>query len=101
MERAIVLSRLVASGTDTAAQRLTELAAELDIPAADLLVVAGHPVPAELLPPERDARVMRQFAYRVGRLRSRQQGRVESSSTMSSFVSMETTTEASNAALSL
>lgn len=65
MERAIVLSRLAASGTDTAAQRLTELAAELDIPAADLLVVAGHPVPAELLPPERDARVMRQFAYSV------------------------------------
>lgn len=65
MERAIVLSSLAASGTDTAAQRLTELAAELDIPAADLLVVAGHPVPAELLPPERDARVMRQFAYRV------------------------------------
>lgn len=44
MERAIVLSSLAASGTDTAAQRLTELAAELDIPAADLLVVAGHPV---------------------------------------------------------
>lgn len=65
MERAIILSSLAASGTGTAPQRLTELAAELDIPAADLLVVAGHPVPAELLPPERDARVMRQFAYRV------------------------------------
>lgn len=65
MERAIILSSLAASGTDTAPQRLTELAAELDIPAADLLVVAGHPVPAELLPPERDAGVMRQFAYRV------------------------------------
>lgn len=65
MERATILSSLAASGTDTAPQRLTELAAELDIPAADLLVVAGHPVPAELLPPERDAGVMRQFAYRV------------------------------------
>ncbi|MCX4597971.1 hypothetical protein OG819_53195 [Streptomyces sp. NBC_01549] len=65
MERAFILSSLAASGTGTAPQRLTELAAELDIPAADLLVVAGHLVPAELLPPERDARVMRQFAYRV------------------------------------
>ncbi|MFF4733411.1 hypothetical protein ACFY3M_51125 [Streptomyces mirabilis] len=65
MERATILSVLAASGTDSAPQRLTELAAELDIPAADLLVVAGHPVPAELLPPERDAQVMRQFAYRV------------------------------------
>ncbi|MFF1839904.1 hypothetical protein ACFVXE_37980 [Streptomyces sp. NPDC058231] len=65
MERATMLSSLAARGTDTAPQRLTELAAELDIPAADLLVVAGHRVPAELLPPERDARAMRQFAYRV------------------------------------
>ncbi|MFD4974265.1 hypothetical protein [Streptomyces sp. NPDC058424] len=65
MERAIILSSLAARGADTAPQQLTELAAELDIPAADLLVVAGHPVPAELLPPERDAKVMRQFAYRV------------------------------------
>ncbi|WP_329026137.1 hypothetical protein [Streptomyces sp. NBC_00690] len=65
MERATILSSIAASGTDTAPQRLIELAAELDIPAADLLVVAGHPVPAELLPPERDTTAMRQFAYRV------------------------------------
>jgi hypothetical protein len=65
MERADILSNLAASGTDTAPERLTELATELDIPAADLLVVAGHPMPAELLPPERDAKVMKQFAYRV------------------------------------
>ncbi len=65
MERAIILSSLAASGTDFNLQRLTELAAELGIPAADLLVVAGHPVPAELLPPKRDARVVRQFAYHV------------------------------------
>lgn len=65
MERTTILSSLAASGTDTAPQRLTELAAELDIPAADLLVVAGKPVPAKLLPPKRDAGVMRQFAYRV------------------------------------
>ncbi|MBO4258394.1 hypothetical protein [Streptomyces griseorubiginosus] len=65
MERADILKNLAGSGTGTAPQRLTELAAELDIPAADLLVVAGHPVPAALLPPERDAKVVRQFAYRV------------------------------------
>ncbi|MFE2521915.1 hypothetical protein [Streptomyces mirabilis] len=65
MERATILSRLAASGTDTAPHRRTEFAAELDIPAADLLVVAGHSVPAELLPPERDAKVMKQFAHRV------------------------------------
>ncbi|MDK9500181.1 hypothetical protein QEZ40_005809 [Streptomyces katrae] len=65
MERADILSSLAASGTDTAPQRLVELAAELGIPAADLLVVAGRPVPAELLPPERDADVLRRFAYRV------------------------------------
>ncbi|MER5617142.1 hypothetical protein [Streptomyces sp. NPDC002215] len=65
MERDIILSSLAARSTGSTPQRLTELAAELDIPAADLLVVAGHPVPTELLPPERDARVLRQFAYRV------------------------------------
>lgn len=32
---------------------------------SDLLVVAGHPVPADLLPPTRDARVMEEFAYRA------------------------------------
>ncbi|MEJ8646016.1 hypothetical protein WKI68_41935 [Streptomyces sp. MS1.HAVA.3] len=50
MERAHFLSNLAANGTDITAQRLTELATELDLPAADLLVIAGHPVPAELLP---------------------------------------------------
>ncbi|MFI6284438.1 hypothetical protein ACIBCM_06720 [Streptomyces sp. NPDC051018] len=65
MKRADILRSLAVSGRDTAPRRLTQLAAELGIPAADLLVVAGHPVPAELLPPERDARVMKQFAYRV------------------------------------
>ncbi len=65
MERHAVLSSLAARGTGTAPQRVTELALELDIPAADLLVVAGHPVPAELLPPKRDAAVLREFAYRV------------------------------------
>ena len=32
---------------------------------SDLLVVAGHPVPVDLLPPERDAGVMEEFAYRA------------------------------------
>ncbi|MEW2620545.1 hypothetical protein [Streptomyces sp. NPDC048106] len=50
MQRAIILSALAANGTDTAPRRLTELATELGIPAADLFVVAGHPVPTELLP---------------------------------------------------
>ncbi|WP_460071185.1 hypothetical protein [Streptomyces sp. YKOK-I1] len=65
MDRATLLSSLVVDGTDTAPQRLVELAAELDLPTADLLAVAGHPVPVELLPPERDAEVMQRFAYRV------------------------------------
>ncbi|WP_420000209.1 hypothetical protein [Streptomyces boninensis] len=65
MDRGTILSGLAASGIDTAPQGLAELAAELDIPTADLLVVAGHPVPADFLPPQRDAKVMKQFAYRV------------------------------------
>ncbi|MFF0296010.1 hypothetical protein ACFYST_20765 [Kitasatospora sp. NPDC004614] len=65
MERATILSSLAASGTDTSQQRLTELAAELGLPLADLYAVAGHPVPPELLPPQRDAKVLYQFSYRV------------------------------------
>ncbi|MFG3233389.1 hypothetical protein ACGFZG_16770 [Streptomyces antibioticus] len=66
MERPVILSGLVARGTGgTSPRRLGERAVELDIPAAALLVVAGHPVPTELLPPKRDAAVMREFAYRV------------------------------------
>lgn len=33
--------------------------------ASDLLVVAGHPVPSDLLPPERDPEVVKEFAYRA------------------------------------
>ncbi|MFJ4848675.1 MULTISPECIES: hypothetical protein [unclassified Streptomyces] len=65
MDRAFTLSSLTESGADFPPRRLTELAAELDIPVADLFAVAGRPVPAALLPPERDADVMREFAYRV------------------------------------
>ncbi|WP_027341424.1 hypothetical protein [Hamadaea tsunoensis] len=42
-----------------------ELAGTLDMLTSDLLMIAGHPVPAELLPPERDRQVVREFAYRV------------------------------------
>ncbi|RSM84892.1 hypothetical protein DMH04_18670 [Kibdelosporangium aridum] len=42
--------------------RLYELAAELDLLVSDVLVVAGHPVPARLRPPARDRDVMRAFA---------------------------------------
>jgi hypothetical protein len=52
-------------GTDTDPARCAELAPTLGMLVSDLLVVAGHPVPADLLPPERDARVMKEFAYRA------------------------------------
>ncbi|WP_329248186.1 hypothetical protein OG223_15800 [Streptomyces sp. NBC_01478] len=65
MHRATILRSLAETGTATPPRRLTELAAELGIPPADLIAVAGHPVPAELLPPERDPEVVGQFAYRV------------------------------------
>ncbi|WP_055585284.1 hypothetical protein [Peterkaempfera griseoplana] len=65
MERATILGRLASGAGETALPRLTALAAELDLPLADLLVVARHPVPADLLPPERDLAVMKQFAHRV------------------------------------
>jgi len=65
MERADILRDLVARGTDTDPARCVELAAELGMLASDLLVLAGHPVPSDLLPPERDLRVMREFASHV------------------------------------
>ncbi|MFF3837677.1 hypothetical protein [Streptomyces sp. NPDC001930] len=65
MERTDILRGLAARGADTSPQRLSDLAAELGIPVADLFVVAGHPVPSELLPPARDAEATGEFAYRV------------------------------------
>lgn len=65
MERTDILGTLVASGTGTTPEALAELAVEFDIPLADLLVIAGHPVPAELLPPKRDAALMKRFAHHV------------------------------------
>ncbi|MEV6581886.1 hypothetical protein AB0M92_27400 [Streptomyces sp. NPDC051582] len=65
MERTDILGKLVTNGTVTTPEALTELASEFDIPAADLLVIAGHPVPADLLPPERNGGLAKEFAHRV------------------------------------
>ncbi|MEU5993849.1 hypothetical protein ABZ806_33170 [Spirillospora sp. NPDC047418] len=65
MTRAEVLRDLVARGRQFDAARLHALAEELSLPASDIFVIAGHSVPAHLLPPDRDRKVMREFAYRV------------------------------------
>ncbi|GAA1405251.1 hypothetical protein GCM10009662_35160 [Catellatospora coxensis] len=65
MTRARVLRDLLESGRDHDTSRLEEVAVELGLPLADVLVVAGRPVPGSLLPPERDGEVMREFGYRV------------------------------------
>lgn len=65
MTRTEVLRGLLDNGRDCDTPLLEELAAELGLPVADVLVVAGHPVPGHLLPPDRDKNVIRAFAYRV------------------------------------
>jgi hypothetical protein len=65
MERAALLGGLAARGADADPARCAELAARLGMLVSDLLVVAGHPVVGDLLPSERDARVMKEFAYRA------------------------------------
>lgn len=65
MARAQVLRRLLENGRDCDIPRLQRYATELGLPLADVLVVAGHPVPGSLLPPDRDKNVMRAFVYRV------------------------------------
>ena len=65
MERADILRDLTQHGTGTTPERCTEIAAELGLLTSDTLAIAGHQVPAELLPPQRDARVMKEFAYRA------------------------------------
>jgi len=65
MERSDILSDLAQRGPDTAPERCAKIAADLDLLTSDTLTIAGHPVPAELLPPQRDARVMKEFAYRA------------------------------------
>ncbi|MEO3826639.1 hypothetical protein [Actinomadura sp. B10D3] len=65
MERAEVLRGLTATGRVHDPAELRRLATEFGLPASDMFVVAGRPVPAHLLPPVRDRDVMREFAYRV------------------------------------
>ena len=65
MRRTEVLRDLLDNGRDYDTPRLEQLAAEFRLPVADVLVVAGHPVPGYLLPPDRDKDVMRAFTYRV------------------------------------
>ncbi|MFC0526572.1 hypothetical protein [Phytohabitans kaempferiae] len=65
MTRTEVLRHLVDHGRNCDTPRLERLAAELGLPVADVLVIAGHPVPGHLLPPDRDKDVLRAFAYRV------------------------------------
>jgi hypothetical protein len=63
--RTDMLRDLLEHGRDHDARRLERLAATLGLPVADVLMVAGHPVPGYLLPPHRDREVVREFAYRV------------------------------------
>lgn len=65
MTRTVALRDLLDNGRDCNTPRLEAIAAELGLPVADVFVVAGHPVPGDLLPPDRDKTVMRAFAYRV------------------------------------
>lgn len=65
MERADVLRDLAKAGVGADPKYVVNLATEVGMLASDLLVVAGHPVPAALLPPQRDAKVLKEFAYRA------------------------------------
>jgi hypothetical protein len=65
MTRTEILRDLVTAGRSYDASRLEAIATELDRPLADVLVVAGHPVPGHLLPPTRDQKTMEAFTYRV------------------------------------
>lgn len=63
--RAEVLRDLVINGHSYSPDRLNGLAAQLDLPVADMFVIAGHSVPAHLRPPARDLEILREFGYRV------------------------------------
>ncbi|WP_328473698.1 hypothetical protein OHA21_13190 [Actinoplanes sp. NBC_00393] len=65
MTRTAAIRELLQDGARYDAARLIELAGELDLPLADVLVLAGRPVPSSLLPPQRKPEVVREFAYRV------------------------------------
>jgi hypothetical protein len=60
-----LLLDLLDNGQHYGLSRIEEHAAELNLPLADVLVVAGHSVPGHLLPPARDRNLLRDFAYRV------------------------------------
>ncbi|GAA2094038.1 hypothetical protein GCM10009759_21210 [Kitasatospora saccharophila] len=64
-ERLAALRALAADGSTFPPSQLAFLADEMDLPLADLYAAAGREVPAELLPPERDDRTLRDFAYAV------------------------------------
>lgn len=63
--RVELLRELRDNGRRFTTSRLEKCAGELDLPLADVLVVAGQAVPGHLLPPDRDLNVLRAFAYRV------------------------------------
>jgi hypothetical protein len=63
--RAEILRDLLVNGHSRSYENLHELAGELGLPAADVFVIAGQPVPARLLPPARDAETFHAFTYRV------------------------------------
>ena len=65
MTRAEVLRDLVVNGHGRSHESLYELAGQLGLPAADVFVIAGQPVPARLLSPARDPEVFHAFTYRV------------------------------------
>ncbi|MEU7823572.1 hypothetical protein [Catellatospora sp. NPDC049133] len=65
LARAQALRDLLENGRDLDTPRLEAVAVELGLPPADVLLVAGHPIPGRLLPPERDLEVLREFGYRV------------------------------------
>jgi hypothetical protein len=56
---------LPANGRYYDTPRLEDLAADPGLHMADVLVVAGHPVPGHLLPPDRHSDVMRASTYRM------------------------------------
>lgn len=60
-----LLRELLDDGRHHVMSRLEACADELDLPLADILVVAGHTVPGRLLPPDRDQNVLGAFGYRV------------------------------------
>ncbi|MFC8716692.1 hypothetical protein [Kitasatospora sp. NPDC057198] len=76
-ERLATLRALAADGSAFPPGQLAALAVETDLPLADLYAAAGREVPAELLPPERDGRTLRDFAHLVCYCDHRQSAAIE------------------------